>query len=232
MAIIKLPNVGDEHTMTIHTCERNTGTYGEQVKFSDGTDMIYLPQTSADMQLKRIFGDNFAYTDAVGNTLKFSRTANNKRPGASPYWNIDPASPPSAPSKRMEAPTTSKATSAGVVPALVDTRAMRDAYVELWDEMAMRLSLSCASHKVTLTADAVQAATATLWIAFSNRGWIESMTAGAADAAKRAESVAMPTTPPPSGRRLSAPVNQPKAQTAPTYDNFPPPNEAHDDLPF
>lgn len=229
MGIIKLPNVGDEHTMNITTCERSTGTYGEQVKFSDGTDTLYLPQTSADMQLKRIFGENFAYTDAVGNTLKFSRTANNKRPGASPYWNIDPATAADKQSKRLPAPTTevmgaretdvaARATPIGAHTASEIERA----YSELWDRMAQRVALSCASHGIPPTADAVQAATATLWIAMKNAG-ISPIVSAPTRTANDAPAVKMPT---PSGKRLTAPMRDED------FSNFPPADRFSDDLPF
>lgn len=241
MGTIKLPNVGDEHTMNITTCERSTGTYGEQVKFSDGTDTLYLPQTSADMQLKRIFGENFAYTDAVGNTLKFSRTPNNKRPGASPYWNIDPATAAAPASKRMSAPTgvatrkSAYSNEDGTRPDGVDadafTRRKRiaEAYCALYSFVQQ------AVHG-TITPEAIQAATATIWITWSQRGIQPDGLAehghkptrtayneAALNAAVNAPEVKMPA---PSGKRITSPVRDED------FNNFPPADGFSDDLPF
>jgi hypothetical protein len=230
MGIIKLPNAGDEHVMTITECVQATGNFGEQVKFTDGTDILYLPQTSADQQLKRIFGEGFAYIDCVGNALKFSRTANTKRPGASPYWNIEPATAADKQSKRLPAPTTevvgaratdvatnvaARATATGAHTASEIERA----YSELWDRMAQRVALSCASHGIAPTADAVQAATATLWIAMKNAG-ISPIASTQTRTANDAPAVKMPT---PSGKRLSPP---------PAIPDELPPAPHDDDLPF
>jgi hypothetical protein len=215
MAIIKLPNVGDTHTMHIKTCERNTGTYGEQVLFSDGTDTLYLPQTSADMQLKRIFGEEFSYTDAVGNSLTFSRTANNKRPGAAPYWNIAPAVPqrPSS-GKRMEVPTE-------IIGGNVETgsdarrKVVARAYCDLFKAVAKDLGINDYS--------AVQAATATIWISWKDKGIQPDGLDGVVKSVEKAPVVKMPE---PSGKRIMPP----SSYEEPDYSNFPPPTD--DDLPF
>lgn len=236
MGIIKLPNVGDEHTMNITTCERSTGTYGEQVKFSDGTDTLYLPQTSADMQLKRIFGENFAYTDAVGNTLKFSRTANNKRPGASPYWNIDPASPAQPSSgKRMAPPVTEVVGSASqpIATSSVDDarRRIAESYLSLYKLVRATIDDD---------ASAAQAATATIWITWNQRGIQPDGIANSARFTKGerygVQVIASPEEDPniappikhptPSGKRLTAPMRDED------FSNFPPADRFTDDLPF
>jgi len=215
MTILKLPNVGDTHTMHIKTCERHTGTYGEQVLFSDGTDILYLPQTSADMQLKRIFGDGFAYTDAVGNSLTFSRTPNNKRPGAAPYWNIAPAVPQKASSgKRLEVPTE-------IIGGNVDTgsdarrKVVARAYCELFKMVANELKIS--------DSGAVQAATATIWISWKDKGIQPDGLDGVVKSAEKAPAVKMPE---PSGKRIVPP----SSYDEPDFSNFPPPTD--DDLPF
>lgn len=224
MGIIKLPNVGDVHTMTVTECVRATGNFGEQVKFTDGTDILYLPQSSADQQLKRIFGDEFAYTDCVGNTLTFSRSPNNKRPGAAPYWNIEPATPAKATtSKRLPAPTPevigAGATSA--VTASPDVSAQRqaiaDAYIALYLHVARALTGA--------TPEAVQAATATIWITWDKRG-IQP------DARAVARVADAPTVrhPAPSGKRLPPPEVKPEMHADDI--TLPPEDPAHDDLPF
>jgi hypothetical protein len=209
MSILKLPNVGDTHTMTITECVRATGTYGEQVKFTDGTDILFLPQSSADMQLKRIFGDAFAYTDAVGNTLTFSRSPNNKRPGAAPYWNIEPATPQAeAPSKRMAAPVASAPVAGN---AEARRAAIADAYLALYHWVAA---------SIEGTPDAVQAATATIWITWNQRG----IQPDGATATPVAEEVPVVRHPAPSGKRLAPPLAVP--------DTLPHASKYDDDLPF
>jgi hypothetical protein len=233
MGILKLPNAGDTHTMHVTECVRATGTYGEQVKFSDGTDTLYLPQSSADHQLKRIFGDDFAYTDAVGNALTFSRAANNKRPGASPYWNIAPARPTATPkSDRLAAPTSTPTPSASAKTLVPGSASQTpdeyiSAYATLFDRMAQALSLSCASHGLAApSAEAVQSASATLWIALNNRGWTPSVASVATEIAASDNAAPPIKHPAPSGKRLAAP-------DAPNnYDNFPPARPSDDDLPF
>jgi hypothetical protein len=97
MGILKLPNVGDEATLTIAECEVVDGAVGKQVKFVDvGGDILFLPQASADRQLDRIGlllteeegGDEEPYAVVPGNVLRFSRSPNAKK-GLKPYWNID-----------------------------------------------------------------------------------------------------------------------------------------------
>jgi hypothetical protein len=224
MAIIKLPAVGDEHTMKVTVCERNTGTYGEQVLFSDGVDTLYLPLTSADMQLKRIFGDDFAYTDAVGNSLKFYRTPNNKRPGAAPFWNISPATPQTPSSgKRMEAPSNvAKVAASASVPSSGRRDAILAQYLMLWDAVAMHLAQTSQKYGYGLDAAAIQAATATVWISWKDKG-IQPDGLPDVKAVEKAPEVKMPE---PSGKRIAPP----SAHEPPDFSNFPPPTD--DDLPF
>ena len=100
MAILKLQNEGDSHTMTVEECEPVKGQYGMQVVFKGGGDALYLPEESANRQLLRCgypeldASDGSApdYDAVIGDTLTFSRSKNPK-PGAKPYWNIEVASP-------------------------------------------------------------------------------------------------------------------------------------------
>jgi hypothetical protein len=78
------------------------------------------------------------------------------------------------------------------------------------------LAQRCAALKVPLTSDAVQSATATVWIAFRDRG----IQPDGIVAAEPAAAPPIPTTPAASGRRLPPPVSIPDAQPG------------DDDLPF
>lgn len=220
MGIIKLPNAGDTHTMQVTLCEQVTGTYGEQVKFSDGTDTLFLPQSSADQQLKRIFGDEFSYIDACGNALTFSRSPNNKRPGASPYWNIAPASPaPSSSSKRMAPPVTEVVGSASqpIATSNVDDarRRIAESYLSLYKLV-----------RATIDDDptAAQAATATIWITWNQRGIQPDGTSRAQSGAQHGDNDAPPIKhPTPTGKRLAPPE---------VPNELPPASKYDDDLPF
>jgi len=123
MAIIKLPNAGDTATLTITRCEVKAGNFGEQVAFSAGEDVLFIGKDTADRQLLRCIGKDTAdrellrcrfdvgdYAAVVGSTLRFSREANSKKPGAAPFWNIEVSSAGEArqtavPSKRLAPPT-------------------------------------------------------------------------------------------------------------------------------
>jgi hypothetical protein len=226
MAIIKLPNAGDQHTMTVTVCEIARGNFGEQVMFQDGTDTVYLPKDSADRQLARIFGDGFSYTDAAGNTLVFSRTPNNKKPGASPYWNITPAT------GAQKAATQTSSVVPSVAPAVAplttaSVEPRRDAvlgqYLMLWDAVAHHLAQTSKKYGHGLDAAAIQAAAATVWISWKDKG-IQPDGLPVSKAVAGAEpEIRMPA---PSGKRLTPPA----ANEPPDYSNFPPPTD--DDLPF
>jgi len=110
MAIIKLPNAGDTATLTITRCEVKAGNFGEQVAFSAGEDVLFVGKDTADRQLLRCGFDVGDYAAVVGSTLRFSREANSKKPGAAPFWNIEVSSAgearqTAAPSKRLAPPT-------------------------------------------------------------------------------------------------------------------------------
>lgn len=230
-----LENAGDEATMTVSECRTVQTKFGSKLVFvgTDGEGIAVetplVPDVTALKQLERI---GLTPETCVGESLRFSRAAN---PSGKPYWNIDVAGPQAAPSKRLAPPAPVKAEVVGkrpdaVKPASVDTDSLTAAYLSLWDRMAQGLALSCATHKVALTADAVQAATATLWIAFANRG--------ITPVAEKAAAPKIPTTPPPSGRRLTAPsaasVVRGSPAGEPDFSKFPPPRDedATDDLPF
>ena len=220
---VQLENAGDEATFTITTCRTVETKFGERMVFA-GTDVAgeavetpLMPEATATKQLDRL---GLTHETCVGETLRFSRAAN---PSGKPYWNIDVASPNAAPTKRMPAPTTEVVgASAGTPKAGKSVGGIADAYANLWESMAARLAVSCATHRVTLTAEAVQAATATVWIALRDHG-LQGVTE-----APKAEPAPAIKHPAPSGKRLSAP------DAPPDYSKVPPPSDSDftDDLPF
>ena len=98
-----------------------------------------------------------------------------------------------------------------------------EAYAQLWETMAGYLSVSCATHQVTLTADAVQAAAATVWIALRDHGLQGATVTPPAPPTPAAP--AIPTTPPPSGKRMAPPKES-------DYSKVPAASDVDDDLPF
>lgn len=204
MAIIKLQNTGEEHTMTITQCEVVKGQYGEQVKFSDGTDLLYLPKDTADRQLQRL---SLGYDECVGMTLTFSRDPNPK-PGAKPYWGISFAGASETPVLKA-APAAPAPVS--VIPPDQRREGVVQNYLLLWDAVALHLTQTAKKHGYTVDAAAIQSATATVWISWKDKGI-------------QPDALTPPgriTTPAPSGKRLSPPPV-----------NVPPANPADDDLPF
>jgi hypothetical protein len=205
MAILKLQNAGEEHTMTITQCEVAKGNYGEQVKFSDGTDLLYLPKDTADRQLQRLSLD---YDGCVGMTLTFSRDPNPK-PGAKPYWGIsfaDLAGETPKPKPQASAP----AAPVSVIPPEQRRDGVVQNYLLLWDIMAHHLAQTSQKYGYGLDATAIQAATATVWISWKDKGI-------------QPDAVTPPgriTTPAPSGKRLAPPIT------------LPPENPDDDSLPF
>jgi hypothetical protein len=211
---VQLENAGDEATFTVTTCRTVETKFGERMVFA-GTDVAgeavetpLMPEATATKQLDRLGLTN---ETCIGETLRFSRAAN---PSGKPYWNIDVASPNAAPTKRMPAPTTEVV---GTPKAGKSVGGIADAYANLWESMAARLAVSCATHRVTLTAEAVQAATATVWIALRDHGL-----QGVTETAK-AEPAPAIKHPAPSGKRMPPPEEM-------DYSKVPPPTD--DDLPF
>lgn len=223
---LTLENAGDEATFTVSACRTVQTKFGDRVVFvgtdDEGTEVEtpLLPEATATKQLERI---GLTSETVAGERLTFSRAAN---PSGRPYWNIDVPTAGSPAPRRLPAPEAAPAPAAR--PASPDTTALTTAYLTLWDNVALALSISAATHKVPLTADAVQAATATLWIAFQNRGLVPTPTP--------AKAPAIPTTPAPSGKRLAPPSAVVRGSPAgePDFSKFPPPNDndATDDLPF
>jgi hypothetical protein len=204
MAILKLQNVNDSATFRVKQAEVVAGKFGPQVKFeAENGDLLFISEDTAKRQLSRI---PLEVIDCAGETLTFYRSEN--KSGGAPYWNISVAdavdrSKPTEP-KRTIAPDVDGGT--------VEARriAMTKQYLALWDMVATHLGQRCAQLKMPLTSEAVQSATATVWIAFRDRGIQPDGVVA---------EPALPTTPPPSGRRLSSPVMVPDAN--PADDNLP-----------
>ena len=213
MAILKLVNEGDAHTMTVTECKTVTGNYGEQVLFSDGTDTLYLPKASADRQLDRLGLDE---SSVVGMNITFSRDPNPKK-GAKPYWGMSYAGTEPAqakPTARVE--PAKPAATGGVQPR---REAVLAQYLLLWDAVAGHLAQTSQKYGYGLDAAAIQAATATVWISWKDKG-IQPDGLDVKPAEKPPE-VKMPT---PSGKRVPPP----------DFSKIPPPDDhdMDDSLPF
>jgi hypothetical protein len=222
MGILKLQNEGDSHTMNIRECKEVPGNYGQQVMFTDGTDTLYLPKDSADRQLGRLgFADgegSIAYGDIVDMALTFSRDPNAKK-GAKPYWGIRYAgaeAPEPKASPRAEAP---KPTAPSTTVSLQQRREaiVRD-YLMLWDTVLQHMDRGTGNFDP----QTVQAATATIWISWKDKG-IQPDGLPEAKPVEKAPEVKMPA---PSGKRITPP----SANEPPDFSKFPPPTD--DDLPF
>lgn len=224
MAIIKLANAGDAVTWKVTDCETVAGKFGSQVKFTaENGDVLFISAETAERQLNRC---GLTTETAIGETLTFSRQANTKTPGAAPYWSIEVAGPQAAPSKRLAPPTPEVVGGAGAVrgnPAAtplateavggLDARmSIANAYLGLYKHVRAALPNEAA--------EAVQAATATIWITWDKRGIQPDGRQTSKPSAQ-----AIPTTPPPSGKRMTPPDD---------YSKVPPPSDADftDDLPF
>lgn len=224
MGIIKLVNEGDTHTMLITDCKEVAGNYGAQVLFSDGTDSLYLPKESADRQLTRMGAD---YSSVEGLMLTFSRDPNPKK-GAKPYWGISYAGTKPVEAKPSARVTPPKTPPTDGAPTL-ETRRLNVAldYLALWDLVSKHLKEECDITHAPLTADAVQAATATIWITWDKRGiqpdGLDMPTETGKELTVRPGDHGLPPEvkmPEPSGKRLPPP----------DFSKFPPPTD--DDLPF
>lgn len=212
---LALDHAGDEATFTVTSCKKVQTKFGDRMVFSgtldDGLEVEtpLMPDATALKQLSRLGLDE---QTVVGETLRFSRAAN---PAGKPYWNIDAAGPKQAPSKRI-APTTKAEVRTEIKTEVIgglDARlSIANAYLALYKHVRTALPQEAA--------EAVQAATATIWITWDKRG-IQPDGRDAKPAQPTAPPI--PTTPAPSGKRLT-----------PDYANFPSPSDADatDDLPF
>ena len=137
------------------------------------------------------------YGDVVGDTLMFSRDANPK-PGAKPFWSITVSSPgdahPVAPSKRLtqaaaQKPALEEDDGYGPIDETPKTASLLDrmtaltggptdnerarltaAYFQLWRDVATEQTAVSKNLDLPVDGTSVQAATATIWITFSQKG--------------------------------------------------------------
>ena len=203
MAIVKLSEAGQSVTWRIKSAEVVAGKFGSQVKFeSEGGDILFISEETAGRQLARIPLD---VDTCAGETLTFSRSENPK--GGAPYWNITLAdavdrSQPAEP-KRVESPytrPTSTSQTQAVAPVASEKMRIANAYVDLFKFLKVQTGMQ--------DEQALQAATATVWIAWNQQGLT------------RAE--------PP---KAEAPKPAPKPKAEPDFSKFPP-ESTDSDLPF
>ena len=221
---LTLENAGDSAVVTVTECKTVQTKFGNKLVFVgitpewDGpVETPLIPDTTGLKQLERI---GLTTDTCVGETLTFSRAPN---PSGKPYWNIDVAKPQGTPSKRMAPATVAPKAVPQAVPASDASLAQRrDAilanYLLLWDAVAGHLAQTSQKYGYGLDAAAIQAATATVWISWKDKG-IQPDGVRDAQPIEQAPAVKMPA---PSGKRVAPP----------NFDKFPPQNDADDDLPF
>lgn len=226
-----LENAGDEATMTVSECRTVQTKFGSKLVFvgtdDEGTvvETPLIPDTTGMKQLERI---GLTPETVGGESLRFSRAPN---PSGKPYWNIDVATAAPAPSKRMAPPAAApKRVETGIAPKpKAGAAQIAEAYAQLWETMAGYLSASAGAHHLTLDAAAVQAATATVWIALRDHGLQGTLVTPPAPAAA---TPAIPTTPAPSGKRLAPPAKVAPPAKPHDFSKVPAASEVEDDLPF
>jgi hypothetical protein len=217
-----LENAGDEAIVTVTECKTVSTKFGNKLVFvgtdDDGNavETPLIPDTTALKQLTRLGLDT---ETVVGESLRFSRAPN---PSGKPYWNIDPASGrPSASSKRLQPVAQTPSVTVVMPKSKAGAAQIAQSYAQLWETMAGYLTASASLHNIALDASAIQAATATVWIALKDHGL---QGASVQPAPEPAPEVKMPA---PSGKRIAPPKPH-------DYSKVPPPsdNDATDDLPF
>ena len=231
---LTLENAGDSAVVTVTECRTVQTKFGNKLVFVgitpdwDGpVETPLIPDTTGLKQLDRI---GLTTETCVGETLTFSRAPN---PSGKPYWNIDVAKPQAAPSKRIDpraAVRGSPAAEIPVVPQVVPAKAdaslaqrrekVLSQYLILWETVSKHLAHTCSGTNITLDAQAIQAAVATVWISWKDKGLQpDGLEAAKVSQPEPAPEVKMPA---PSGKRMPPP----------NFDKFPPQNAADDDLPF
>lgn len=223
---LALENAGDEAVITVTACKTVQTKYGDKFVFlgADETgaevETPLIPDKSALKQLERM---GLTTETVVGEAIRFSRVAN---PSGKPYWNLDPAGNAVAaaqPSKRLAAPASSPAPASETLAGNPQQRreAMVASFLILWETVAGSLATTCKAKGIALDASAVQAAAATLWISWKDKGLQPDLTAPKA----------APLAPAPASRRLAPPpASAAPSSPPPDFSNFPPPTD--DDLPF
>ena len=228
---LTLENAGDSAVVTVPECRTVQTKFGNKLVFVgitpewDGpVETPLIPDTTGLKQLERI---GLTTETCVGETLTFSRAAN---PSGKPYWNIDVAKPQGAPSKRVAPPSAapkvvpqavSQASSAGDASLAQRREKVLSQYLILWDTVARHMHGVCESQNITLDAQAIQAAAATVWISWKDKGLQpDGLDAVVVRQPEKAPEVKVPA---PSGKRVPPP----------NFDKFPPQEDDLDSsLPF
>ena len=230
---LTLENAGDSAVVTVTECRTVQTKFGNKLVFVgitpdwDGpVETPLIPDTTGLKQLERI---GLTTETCVGETLTFSRAPN---PSGKPYWNIDVAKPLGAPSKRIdprgmvrgspaaEIPVVPQAVPAGNASLAQRREKVLSQYLILWETVSKHLAHTCSGTNITLDAQAIQAAVATVWISWKDKGLQpDGLEAAKVSQPEPAPDVKMPA---PSGKRMPPP----------NFDKFPPANAADDDLPF
>ena len=230
---LTLENAGDSAVVTVTECKTVQTKFGNKLVFVgitpewDGpVETPLIPDTTGLKQLERI---GLTTETCVGETLTFSRAPN---PSGKPYWNIDPATPQAAPSKRLDPRAMVRGNPAEIplapraVPASDASLAQRREkvlaqYLVLWETVARHMHGVCDSQNITLDAQAIQAAAATVWISWKDKGiQPDGLDAVKVSAPEPAPAVKVPA---PSGKRVAPP---------PMNVTVPPARPEDDDLPF
>lgn len=218
MAVIKLPNAGDESTFRVAKCEvvesqnikNPDGSPQEQVKFTAANgDTLFIGRDPADRALARIgFADEeqILYGDVDGWTLKFYRVAN-KNKAFKPYWNIDKVT-----NEEHSAPTTVHSSAPKAAPAKPQEATEGKAWIDALDRAyAHGYEVAKAVQGKDATTASLTAGAATLLIAYKDRGLLAEFLVK--EEPKKAPTKKAPEIPPPTDA------------DAPDF-------EADDDLPF
>jgi hypothetical protein len=154
---LTLENAGDSAVVTVTECRTVQTKFGNKLVFVGIT-----PEWDGPVETPLI-------------PLTFSRAAN---PSGKPYWNIDVAKPQGAPSKRIdpraavrgspaaEVPVAPQAVPAGNASLAQRREKVLSQYLILWDTVAMHMQSVCDNKNITLDAQAIQAAAATVWISW------------------------------------------------------------------
>lgn len=224
---LTLENAGDEAIFTVTECKTVQTKFGSKLVFvgtdDEGTavETPLIPDTTALKQLGRLGLDT---ESVVGESLRFSRAGN---PSGKPYWNIDPAGARPAPTKRLQPTPVQRVETSAAPKQKVGAAQIAQSYAQLWETMAGYLSASAGLHNIPLDASAVQAATATVWIALKDHG----LQGASVDAPAVKESAPKVPMPAPSGKRIAPPAASVKPHD---FSKVPPPSDddSTDSLPF
>ncbi len=160
MAILKLKNPGESAVLAIASASIEQGQYGEQVKFvTTSGDVLYTPVGSVQRQLDRIGVADIE--DIAGKTIFVERTANHKKPGSAPFWDISRATEGDVVKTNGHPPTQAKPAPPKVVPS--DNEAY-DKLVDRYAQCMDSISEIVKARSFQLGEDAFVAACATLFI--------------------------------------------------------------------